>query len=83
MFESVIHRVSEDASIDIEEKQPLEVRVTKTASDAVEWTLFYYTKSVRKVLLTRHRMLRTVLEESQSAGISLATPRLEQRVGHG
>lgn len=80
MFADVIERLNQDRSINVERQHAPDVRVTETGNDAVRWTLFYYTKDVRQLISTRHRLLRIALEESVAHDISLATPRLEQRI---
>ncbi len=76
LFENVKDKAELSNDIAVEIQHSFEVSVTATGDDAVEWTLYYYTKSISRVLRTRQQLLELVLEESLSEGISLATPKL-------
>jgi small-conductance mechanosensitive channel len=74
LFETVYEKAKEDTGIALEEQYDLEYGVKDTGDHAVEWVLYYYTKEVEKLMLTRQRLLQLMLETSIKKGISLATP---------
>lgn len=57
-----------------EAQHPPEVEIENLGDYAVTWSLFYYVKDLRQLLVVRKRMLAAALEASRKAGISLATP---------
>jgi len=78
MFEQAVAKAVESEGLPIEDQYPVEVRVINTGDFAVEWSLFYYTKSVKDLLRTRQLLLAAILKESTARKISLATPMLHQ-----
>jgi hypothetical protein len=46
----------------------------ETGDHAIEWVLYYYTKEVEKLMSTRQRLLKLMLETSIQKDISLSTP---------
>lgn len=78
MLEQAVQKVVESEGLPVESQYPVEVRVMDTGDFAVEWSLFYYTKSVRDLLRTRQILLAAILNESVSRNIPLATPMLHQ-----
>ena len=80
MFEQAVQNAVEKEGIPIEAQYPVEVRAIDAGDFAIEWSLFYYTKSVRDLLRTRQLLLSAILKESAARKISLATPMLQQIV---
>ncbi|PID45805.1 MAG: small-conductance mechanosensitive channel-like protein [Proteobacteria bacterium] len=83
MFQEVYESAVSDEAIPVESGHELEIRVTDTGDDAVEWSVFYYTKEMASVIKTRQLFMEKVLNQSIKRGISLATPDLYQRVEGG
>ena len=74
LFETVYALAKEDKGITLEDQYDLEYGVRDTGDHAVEWQLYYYTKDVEKLMVTRQRLLQLMLETAIEKGISLATP---------
>ena len=74
LFETVYDVAKKDSGIAIEEQYQLEYGVLDTGDHAVEWVFYYYTKDVEKLMRTRQRLLRLMLETAVERGISLSTP---------
>ncbi len=74
LFETVYERAKNDVSVEIEEQYDLEFGINDTGDHAIEWVLYYYTKKVEKLMLTRQRLLQLMLEASIEKNISLSTP---------
>ena len=74
LFNSVYERAKEDHDIAIEDQYALEYGVKETGDHAVEWVFYYFTKDVDKLIATRQRLLKLMLETAQEKGVSLATP---------
>jgi len=74
LFETVYALAKEDKDVALEDQYDLEYGVRDTGDHAVEWQFYYYTKDVEKLVVTRQRLLKLMLETSREKGISLATP---------
>ncbi len=71
--EAAVAAAIEDG-VPIEVQHPVEVVLHDTGDHALEWMVCYYTKSVRKRLLTRQQFREYILKEAVRGGVSLATP---------
>lgn len=60
----------------VDEASAPELRAADAGDFAVEWTVFYFTKEVRRVLATRQRVLEALIAEAPNHGVILATPML-------
>jgi small-conductance mechanosensitive channel len=80
LFNECFKIAIQDNSIEILEQHPIEIRISAAGDYAIEWTIFYYIKDIRKVLSIRHSMLALITKQSAEKGISLATPVLYERV---
>lgn len=76
LFKASFEEAANDTGVAVEGKFPMEVVVEEAGADAVEWGIYFYTRSVRDILNTRHAMRQIILKKSLEMGISLATPRL-------
>ena len=74
LFETVYVLAKEDSGIALEDQYDLEYGIINTGDHAVEWQFYYYTKDVEKLMVTRQRLLKLMLETAIKKGISLATP---------
>jgi len=74
--DAVFAKLAEDRECAIEANNPPELRTTDAGDYAVEWTVFYYTKDVRRVMQTRHQVLGALIAQSRAHGVDLATPML-------
>ena len=74
LFETVYVLAKEDSGIALEDQYDLEYGIINTGDHAVEWQFYYYTKDVDKLIPTRQRLLKLMLETAIKKGISLATP---------
>ena len=73
IMESAVARAIE-VGVPIEGQYPVEVVLQDTGDHALHWMVCYYTKAVRKRLLTRQQLREFILSESQARAVSLATP---------
>jgi len=73
---AVFETLRKDGDSAVEHKYPPELRATDAGDFAVEWTVFYYTKDIRRLLTTRQTVLAAFIEEARARGVELATPRL-------
>jgi len=71
---AVFHELAEDKDVPVEAASGPELRATDAGDFAVEWTVFYYTKDIRKVLGTRQRVLAALIAGARKHGVDLATP---------
>jgi small-conductance mechanosensitive channel len=78
MFQEAFERALTQERLAIEEQSPLEIRVNQVGDFAVEWSIFYYTKTVRDLLKTRQLFLEVILKTAIERDISLATPMLHE-----
>lgn len=76
LVHAVFERLCVDGDCGVEQKYPPELRATDAGDFAVEWTVFYYTKDIRRLLATRQRVLAAIIEEARMRGIGLSTPSL-------
>ena len=74
MFANAEKNISDNPSVAIDGKYPMEIRATKAGDFAITWSLFYYTKDVQKILSIRQSVRSAVIEAARLADISLATP---------
>ena len=74
LFETVYVLAKEDSGIALEDQYDMEYGIINTGDHAVEWQFYYYTKDVEKLMVTRQRLLKLMLETAIKKGISLATP---------
>ncbi len=74
MFNEAFENISRDANNNIDDSNPLEIRVLETGDHAVEWGIFYYIKDVGSIIAVRQRLLEEILETSHKHSISLSTP---------
>ena len=74
MFELAHSMAQKNASITIEWDRENETGILEAGDHAVHWIMYYYTKDVKSLLLTRRKMNEFVLQASREIGISLATP---------
>ncbi len=72
--------LAEDKDCAIEANSETELRTTDAGDFAVEWTVFYYTKDIRRVLHTRQQVLGALIARAGEHGVSLATPVLYSQV---
>ncbi|WP_230970338.1 mechanosensitive ion channel family protein [Nitrogeniibacter aestuarii] len=78
--DAVFTELAADKDLPVEHKAPPELRATDAGDFAVEWTVFYYTKDVRRVLSTRQRVLAALIAGARAHGIDLSTPVLHASV---
>ncbi len=76
MFDKAFKQAQQNKDIDIQWQHTPEVYVGDTADYAVQWVIYYYTKTVRELLKTRQELREVILNSAAESGISLATPRL-------
>ena len=74
LFQQAFELATDNADIAIESQYPLEIGVIETGDHAVEWVVFYYTKDVKNILVTRQNFRELILNLSNKECISLATP---------
>lgn len=74
LFNEAFEKIANDASNNIDDSHPLEIRVLDTGDHAVEWGIFYYIKDVSGIIAVRQRLLEEILDTSNKHGISLSTP---------
>lgn len=75
-FKEVFETAQLDKDIKISPNHDYELRVTDTGDDAIEWTVFYYTKDVSCLIRTRQLLRSQIMELAVDKEISLATPKL-------
>lgn len=73
---AVFEGLRKDGDCGVEHKYPPELRATDAGDFAVEWTVFFYTKDIRRLLTTRQTVLAAIIGEARARHIDLATPRL-------
>lgn len=76
LFAEVAEKLETLADIPIETQHGFEVMVTETGDFAVQWSVYYHTKAVSRILRTRQQLFELILEESITQEVSLATPSL-------
>jgi len=74
MLNEAFERIAKDSENNIDELNPLEIRVLEAGDHAVEWGIFYYIKDVGEIIAVRQRLQEEILEVSREHGISLSTP---------
>ncbi|BCX80770.1 small conductance mechanosensitive channel [Methylomarinovum caldicuralii] len=74
MLEDAWSQVVEDQAEGVEIQFPLETGLENTGDHALEWGLFYYTKTPERIPAIRRTLNEYVLEAANRHGISLATP---------
>ena len=74
MIAGAFRQLQESGVRSLEYQHEPEVRATKAADYAIEWTLYYYTKDLKNLLKTRQEVNLAVIESAAGQGISLATP---------
>jgi len=79
--DDVFAQLASDRDVPVEQGTRPELHTTDAGDFAVEWTVFYYTKDVRKVLGTRQRVLSALIDGARAHGVDLSTPVLYQGVG--
>ncbi len=80
MFERAFEKFYNDHDL-LEEQFDPEIRVLDTGDYAVKWGVFYYTKSIKNILVIRQKVRSQILSESIKSNISLATPVLQDISG--
>ncbi len=73
-FNKAFEVAVQDPDVVLEERWPLEVGVEDTGDHAVLWSVYYYTKDVRRLLRTRQLMRELILKLSKEEGLELQTP---------
>ena len=76
LVHAVFERLASEGDCAVEHKYPAELRATDAGDFAVAWTVFYYTKDIRRLLATRQSVLATIIEEARMRGVGLSTPSL-------
>ena len=74
MFKSAFATISKDHSIPIERQHAPEIHVFETGDHAVQWSVYYFTKDTRAMLITRQLITEIILSTSKKFKVSLATP---------
>lgn len=74
MFEKAFKSAESESSISIEYQHPFELRAMNSGDFAVEWAVFYYSKTPEKVLTNRQLLTAIILKTAKEDKISLATP---------
>lgn len=74
MFEKAFASAAEQKDIPYEDIHPVQIRITEFASHGIEWSVYYYVKSISQIINIRQLILQEVLIAATEADISLATP---------
>jgi len=74
MFSVAADNIIKTENSAIEEKQGIEYAINDTGDHAVEWSVYYYTKNVEKLISTRQILTEHILRTANEYEISLATP---------
>ncbi|MBV1880072.1 MAG: mechanosensitive ion channel family protein [Pseudomonadales bacterium] len=78
MFDAAFQAAAIDSEIKVEEQYPAEIRTLDAGDYAVKWAFFYYTKDVKNLLSTRHKMIEKIIFTAKDQGIELSTPVLNR-----
>ena len=82
MLQAACEKAYEDNDIEVNRLNPFEIAVNDTGDHAIEWIVFYYTKSIEHLPQLRRKLLAVFLDASIDAGISLATPLTHEVINH-
>lgn len=74
MFGSAFKNLIKKGNKSIDSAHGIEVSTTNAGDYAVEYTVFYYTKDIKKLLITRHVLIEEILLEANRRNILLSTP---------
>ena len=74
MFCTAFNNLIKNGNKSIEDAHGIEVSTTNAGDYAVEYTVFFYTKDIKKLLKTRYTLIEEILLESSRRGILLSTP---------
>ena len=74
MFETAFRHALHQDAITLEAHPGIEIRMLDAGDFAVEWGVFYYTKDVDRMLMTRQLFREQILASAAEQGISLGTP---------
>ncbi len=77
-LEAAWNRVVEDPPEGVEVQYPVEIGLLATGDHALEWGVFYYTKTPERLPAIRQQLNQIFLETAGDHGISLATPLTHQ-----
>ncbi len=78
MLEAAWKRVTEARPEGVEVQYPVEIGLLATGDHALEWGVFYYTKTPERLPAIRQQLNQIFLETAEDHGISLATPLTHQ-----
>lgn len=81
MFELAHSMAQSNANINFEWDRENETGILEAGDHAVSWVMYYYTKDVKNLLLTRRRINEYVIKAARELSISLATPLRMEMVG--
>ncbi|MCP3662827.1 MAG: mechanosensitive ion channel family protein [Gammaproteobacteria bacterium] len=80
LFQVAYEEAAIDTDSGITNQYPLEVRAVDAGDFAVEWSVFFYTKEVRRLLRTRQLFLGLILRQATIQDVSLATPKMYKKI---
>lgn len=74
MLNKAFEEAEAETIISTETQHPFELRATDAGDYAVEWSVFFYSKTPEKILSNRQLLTAIILEKATENNISLATP---------
>ncbi len=78
MLRTACDKAIASKEVEIQKHTEMEIEVNDTGDHAVEWVVSFYTKKVDQLPRLRRQLLAIFLETSIEAGISLATPLIQE-----